>query len=359
MTYVLRALASKLAVNTPFMRLHDQALGAMIRLDERVRRSSPELASGFKSRCDFYEAQAVARVVHLEDVVLHDANTDVRMPTDEILAASRALVRRSELAKASKSKCADPEYLAKITQLALTEFLATESEASLATQSSGSGVLDELAQDDLTPDSLTQDDLAAAMGDLDSLAAKLTAKAASPASHSIAGLLHEIAPLPPFLGGILLLDHWFYQAGETISDSGPLLLGAYWKASGFMTAHSPSIARGLWKSRNRWQRQVETEERIIDLLATFTKLAKLGHADLDRLTLAQEVMLNKVPATGRHIKLREMITVFIELPMVSNAILMNRLKISKQAVDYLLAQLGSALPRELTGRERYRAWGVL
>ena len=75
MTYELLTLASKLAVNTPFMRLHDQALGAMIRLEERVRRSSPELASGFKSRCDFYEAQAVARVVHLEDVVLHDANS--------------------------------------------------------------------------------------------------------------------------------------------------------------------------------------------------------------------------------------------------------------------------------------------
>ena len=332
MTYELLSLASKLAVNTPFMRLHDQALGAMIRLDERVWRSSPELASGFKSRCDFYEAQAVARVVHLEDVVLHDANTDVRMPTDEILAASRALVRRRELAKASKSKCADPEYLAKITQLALTDFLATESVASLATQSPGSDVLDELAQDDVTSDTPTKDDLAAAMGDLDSLAAKLTIKAANPASHSIAGLLHEI---------------------------GPLLLGAHWKASGFMTAHSPSIARGLWKSHNRWQRQVETEERITYLLATFTELAKLGHADLDRLTLAQEVMLNKVPSRGRHIKLLEMIAVFIELPVVSNAILIKRLKISKQAVDYLLAELGSALPRELTGRERYRAWGVL
>lgn len=359
MAYELRRLASKLAVNIPFMRLHDQALGALIRLDERVRRSSPELASGFKSRCDFYEAQAVARVVHLEDVVLHDANTDVRIPTDEILAASRALVRRRELAKASKAKCADPEYLAKITDLPLTDFLATESVASLATQSPGSNVLDELAQDDLTSDTPTKDDLAAAMGDLDSLNVKLTIKAANPASGSIAELLHEIAPLPPFLGGILLLDHWFYQAGETISDSGPLLLGAHWKASGLMTAHSPSIARGLWKSRNRWQRQVETEERITSLLAAFTELAKLGHADLDRLTLAGEVMLNKVPSRGRHIKLLEMIAVFVELPVVSNAILIKPLKISKQAVDYLLAQLGSALPRELTGRERYRAWGVL
>ena len=62
---------------------------------------------------------------------------------------------------------------------------------------------------------------------------------------------------------------------------------------------------------------------------------------------------------GRHVKLREMIAVFVELPLVSNAILMKRLKVTKQAVDYLLSQLGSSLPRELTGRERYRAWGVL
>ena len=149
MAYELRALASKLAVNHGFMRLQDQALGALIRLDERVRRSSPELASGFKSRCDFYEAQAVARVVHLEDVVLHDANTDVRIPTDEILAASRALVRRRELAKASKSKCADPEYLAKITSLPLTDFLATESVVSLVGQSPGSGVQEDLTQSEV------------------------------------------------------------------------------------------------------------------------------------------------------------------------------------------------------------------
>jgi uncharacterized membrane protein YfcA len=33
------------------------------------------------------------------------------------------------------------------------------------------------------------------------------------------------------------------------------------------------------------------------------------------------------------------------------------LKVTPKAVDLMLAQLGGALPRELTGRTRYRAWG--
>ena len=32
---------------------------------------------------------------------------------------------------------------------------------------------------------------------------------------------------------------------------------------------------------------------------------------------------------------------------------------SPKAVDLMLAQLGGALPRELTGRSRYRAWGIV
>jgi hypothetical protein len=30
-----------------------------------------------------------------------------------------------------------------------------------------------------------------------------------------------------------------------------------------------------------------------------------------------------------------------------------------KAVDLMLTQLGGALPRELTGRTRYRAWGIV
>jgi HTH DNA binding domain len=35
------------------------------------------------------------------------------------------------------------------------------------------------------------------------------------------------------------------------------------------------------------------------------------------------------------------------------------LKVTPKAVDLMLAQLGGARPRELTGRTRYRAWGIV
>jgi hypothetical protein len=35
------------------------------------------------------------------------------------------------------------------------------------------------------------------------------------------------------------------------------------------------------------------------------------------------------------------------------------LQVTPKAVDLMLAQLGGALPRELTGRTRYRAWGIV
>jgi hypothetical protein len=35
------------------------------------------------------------------------------------------------------------------------------------------------------------------------------------------------------------------------------------------------------------------------------------------------------------------------------------LKVTPKAVDLMLTQLGGALPRELTGRTRYRAWGIV
>jgi len=34
------------------------------------------------------------------------------------------------------------------------------------------------------------------------------------------------------------------------------------------------------------------------------------------------------------------------------------LEVTPKAVDLMLARLGGARPRELTGRSRYRAWGI-
>lgn len=55
---------------------------ALVRLDERLARSEPVLADGIRARADLFEAQALAHLsgelVSLEDLVLHDADMDVR-----------------------------------------------------------------------------------------------------------------------------------------------------------------------------------------------------------------------------------------------------------------------------------------
>jgi hypothetical protein len=46
-------------------------------------------------------------------------------------------------------------------------------------------------------------------------------------------------------------------------------------------------------------------------------------------------------------------------PLVTVQMAVEKLKVTQQAVEVMLRELGPSLPRELTGRKRYRAWGVV
>ena len=58
-------------------------------------------------------------------------------------------------------------------------------------------------------------------------------------------------------------------------------------------------------------------------------------------------------------KLPELVELFLSRPLVTVPLGAKLLKVTPKAVDLMLAQLGGALPRELTGRTRYRAWGIV
>src|ERR1700686_5117715 len=85
-----RALAAPLA----------QAEDALARLDERLR-ASP-VRDGWIARTHFAEACAAlwleGSLVHLEDLVLHDADMDVRAPTHELIRAHAILRARRRIA---------------------------------------------------------------------------------------------------------------------------------------------------------------------------------------------------------------------------------------------------------------------
>jgi hypothetical protein len=54
-----------------------------------------------------------------------------------------------------------------------------------------------------------------------------------------------------------------------------------------------------------------------------------------------------------------LVDLFLSRPLVTVPLGAKLLKVTPKAVDLMLAQLGGALPRELTGRTRYRAWGIV
>ena len=87
--------------------------------------------------------------------------------------------------------------------------------------------------------------------------------------------------------------------------------------------------------------------------------AKLADGDLKLLTLAREVMGQRCEGRRGNSRLKELVDLFMASPLVTVQMATEKLKVTQQAVEVMLRELGPSLPRELTERKRYRAWGVL
>src|SRR5690606_36443371 len=74
---------------------------ALARLEERVARS--EVKDGFPERADFFDSVSsmwvAGELVHLEDLVLHDAQMDVRAPSHELVIAHRIVRARRRISR--------------------------------------------------------------------------------------------------------------------------------------------------------------------------------------------------------------------------------------------------------------------
>lgn len=95
---MIYALA-KLPISTLLRPISDTA-SVLSRLDERIARSP--VGEGFVERSHFTYACASlwidGELVHLEDLVLHDATKDIRTPTHELTIARDILRARRRLA---------------------------------------------------------------------------------------------------------------------------------------------------------------------------------------------------------------------------------------------------------------------
>ena len=80
--------------------------------------------------------------------------------------------------------------------------------------------------------------------------------------------------------------------------------------------------------------------------------------EIDRLTLARELLLRKCVGRRGNSKLSQLVELCLNSAIVSAPLVAKKLKVSQQAASTMIDALSLNL-RELTGRGRYRAWAVL
>lgn len=76
----------------------------------------------------------------------------------------------------------------------------------------------------------------------------------------------------------------------------------------------------------------------------------------DRLTLARKMFERKLEGRRTSSKLPELVELVMAKPLVSAGMVANTLEVTPQAARRIVLELGL---REMTGRGRFRAWGLV
>jgi hypothetical protein len=372
---------------------------ALARFDERLSRANPVLAEGVRQRGHAFEAQTLiglsGGLCPLEDLCLHDAGMDVRSPTREIARAAAILDERRRLARREPAEILNPSALR--LRLGIEETPQPDQPDRAATPApTGKKVAapwDRIELDDDDEDHAGEDDMERvdeqdhatdpAFADIDALLARTRQKLDAwndlssdqgrknlilrDPAYDAAGrlwrwlaILEEGRGLPAALAAALALDAWLWlEPSERAGELGFAFAATILRQRGLAAAHLPALGPGLRRGKFRWSPHLTLGVRIAGLLDAFAAAAAFGQADCDRLSLARSVMLRKCEGRREHSKLAELVDLFVSSPLVTVQLAAARLKVSPQAVEAMLKQLGGSLPRELTGRKRYRAWGII
>jgi hypothetical protein len=86
-----------------------------------------------------------------------------------------------------------------------------------------------------------------------------------------------------------------------------------------------------------------------------TAAAENGLEELRRLDLARQVVEAKIGRRRSHSHHRDVLALLLARPLITAAVVAERLNISPQAARRLIGELGSSVV-EISGRSRFRAW---
>ncbi|MDM9649249.1 RHE_PE00001 family protein [Rhizobium sp. S163] len=363
------------------------ASAALTRLDERIARSN--VGAGLLERQNFADACASlwldGELVHLEDLVLHDAGADVRAPTHELTIARDVLRTRRRIASQPPAWVLSPDGLRTLRQAgpAARAWPGPSEDDSDAIDGGpiGGG---ESERDD-GADANASDLDRSVFAEIDAVLARSAAaieEAKRPnkvASHRAADtkalvydldwdedarldewrdVVRQARELPPVLAAIVALDAWNELAvSQHAPWLGRLLAAALLRQAGVATGgHLVAVNVGLKTIPVDRRRHRDRGTRLLALAQGLLAAAEIGLKEHDRLALARTMMERKIAGRRASSKLPELVELVMAKPLVSAGMVAKTLGVTQQAARRIVLELGL---REMTGRGRFRAWGIV
>ena len=172
------------------------------------------------------------------------------------------------------------------------------------------------------------------------------------------GVLRQAENLPAVLQALVALDAWNeLSVLQHAPWLGRLFCASILRQAGVTSgAHLAAINLGLKTITVDRRRHRDRETRLLAIAHGFLAAAEIGMKEHNRLALARTLMERKLEGRRTSSKLPELVELVMAKPLVSAGMVAKTLDVTPQAARRIVLELGL---REMTGRGRFRAWGIV